>query len=490
MCIVALAAGGGTFNWLAGFKKEPPRQEDPGITKTYSVTVFEVEAVDLQRVITAFGVAAADREVTVAAEVAGQVVETSRLEVGLAVNGSRITKQRDGATRSQDGDLLVRIDPQTYQERVLQTRKLLAQDDVELEQLDQTHTNNQRLLKTEQANYQTSKTDYDNTVRLQQRGVGTDSGVRRAELELRRYEDAVTRLENELGLYDVRRKAISSRKDAHQSDLELASQELERTEVRPPFSGVLSEVYVEEGQYVRPGEPLVRLTDPQRVEIPLSLTLSDYLAIASLKDAGRQVRVELAENETADPRWFSDPLEDLRHAPEADQRTRTVKVYTEVDNRQQPVALLPGTFVHARIAGPVLSDAIVIPRDALIEGTVFIAVPEEAVSPEEERKPPQITDGAESDSVPPDSQQSLPDTSWFARVERRPVTVGRTLQSLVLIEDGLMPGDRVVTTNLDVIFEGARLKIDGDEGERGLNNELADLRSPQVRVLEDSANTP
>ena len=479
ICIAALLAGGGIFDWLAAFKKEPPRQDDPGIAKTYSVSVFQAEATNLQRVITAFGAAAADREVVVASEVSGLVVQVGRLEVGLPVRASSITNRRDGTTQSADGDLLVRVDPQTYQERVLQTRKLLAQDDIDLEQLDQTHANNQRLLKTELANVKTSTTEYENVLRLQQRGVGTETAVRRAELEMRRYEDAVNRLENELGLYEVRRKAISSRKDAHQSDLELASQDLKRTEVRPPFSGVLSEVFVEEGQYVRPGEPLVRLTDPRRVEIPLSLTLSDYLALAAQRDAGRQVRVELAENETAEPRWFSDPLEDLRHAPEADQRTRTVKVYTEVDNDQQTVPLLPGTFVHARIAGPVLTDAIVIPRDAVVEGSVFVAVPEADVN----RPEGEPTSTSDSQSTPLNG-------SWFARVERRPVATGRTLQSLVLIERGLDPGDWIVTTNLDVIFEGARLKIDSGEGERRLKDELAGLRSPQVRIVDALANTP
>jgi multidrug efflux pump subunit AcrA (membrane-fusion protein) len=221
----------------------------------------------------------------------------------------------------------------------------------------------------------------------------------------------------------------------------------------------------------------VRLTDPQRVEIPLSLTLSDYLAIAALRSAGRQVRVELAENETVEPRWFSDPLEDLRQAPEASERTRTVKIYTEVDNRQQEIALLPGTFVHARIAGPVFSSAIVIPRDALVEGAVFVAVPADIAS-----------EGTESDQVLQistlNSQPSTLNPSWFARVERRPVTAGRTLQSLVLIEDGLAPGEWIVTTNLDVIFDGARLKIDTGEGQRRLADELADLRTPQVRVVD------
>lgn len=285
VCLFVLMTGVGVFNWLASFKQEPPRQDDTGIIKTYSVTVFHVEPVTLQRVVTAFGTAVPDREVVVAAEVAGQVVEANQLKVGRSVEPSRIAKADDGTTAEAAGDLLVRIDPKTYEERVLQARKSLAQDDVELQRQAQEHANNQRLIETEKSNVKTAKTEYDNAVDLRRQGVGTESNVRKSELDLRRYQDAVIRLENELDLHDVRLAAIRARRDAHQSDLELAQLDLKRTQVMPPFAGVISEVRVEQGQYVKPGDPLIRLTDPLRVEIPLSLTLSDYLDIASVSAA-------------------------------------------------------------------------------------------------------------------------------------------------------------------------------------------------------------
>jgi RND family efflux transporter MFP subunit len=400
----------------------------------------------------------ADREVIVSAEVAGQVVEANRLDVGRAASPPRVTTSQEGTSSNTSGDLLVRIDPQTYEERVLQARKLLAQDVVELKQLAQENDNNLRLLETAEQNLETSTKDYDSALALRNRRVGTESAVRKAQLELRQYEDAVKRLKNDISLYNVRREGVETRRDSHQSDLALALLDLERTQVRPPFPGVISEVFVEQGQYVTPGEPLIRLTDPSRVEVPLSVTLSDFLDIAALRGAGRRVRVSLAENETSEARWFSDPLGDLRQAPEADERTRTVKVYTEVDNTRQELPLLPGTFVHARIPGPVVQDAIVIPRDALIDGTVFVAVP---------------------------VSESPEDSTWTARVERRSVTNGRTLQSLVSILDGLHAGEWIVTTNLDVIFDGAQLKIERGLGERSLRQELAQLRSPQVRIVDE-----
>ncbi|MCA9075373.1 MAG: efflux RND transporter periplasmic adaptor subunit [Planctomycetaceae bacterium] len=457
-----LFMGATTFEWLASFKTEPPRQEDASVFKTYSVTVFEAQPVDLQRVITAFGTARADHEILVSAEVSGQIIEANGLDVGHTVEAPNVTEDAEGRSVRSGGDLLVRVDPKTYQERVLQAKKLLAQDDVELTQLTQVNENNQRLLKTDQANLKTAKAEFEKARDLKTKGVGTDTAMRRAELEMRRYEDAVIRLENEIGLFDVRKQQITTRRDAHLSDLEIAQIDLTRTEVYPPFPGAISEVFVEQGQFVRQGDPLVRLTDPSRVEVPLSLQLSDYLEVGSLSDDDQQIRVALAENETAEPRWFSDPLNGVRQAPEADERTRTVKIYTEVNNAEQNTPLLPGTFVQARILGAVREDVIAVPRHAVVEGTLFIAIPQDAA----------------------DSTDNTSSTSLKATVERRPVEFGRTLQSLVVVESGLEPGDLVVTTNLDVIYDGAQLRINGNAGVRQLADELARLRTPQVRIVE------
>ncbi|MGE4000234.1 MAG: hypothetical protein AB7I48_08460, partial [Planctomycetaceae bacterium] len=133
-------------------------------------------------------------------------------------------------------------------------------------------------------------------------------------------------------------------------------------------------------------------------------------------------------------------------------------------NTEQDVPLLPGTFVHGRILGTVRHDVVAVPRDAVINGSVFIAVPE-------------IEDG-----LSPSSSSS---DVWSAHVERRAVKIGRTLQSLVMVESGLDPGDWVIMTNLDVIFEGAHLRIEKDAGVRDLADELARLRTPQVRIVDE-----
>ena len=428
----ALLAGLAAFVGLASLK-QPPAARDK-IVKTYNVEVFSVEPTDLREIISAFGTARADREVIVAAQVAGTIVEVHpRLKVGQAVRAHQESERLSG-------DLLVRIDPRTYAERVTQAERRIAEDEAELERVKQEQANNEVLLKQAEEDVQTYREEYDRIRGLAERGVATPNDVTKTRLELQRYEAALLQRKNEQELFPLRIEQLRRRQTTNQSELQVAQLDLNRTEVRPPFEGLLSEVMVEQGQYVRPGDPLLRLTHTGLVEVPVPLTLADYARlgkrVADARETGDAPVVALAENETADPRWKGRLV---RVAPEADERTRTIMGYVVVENGSQPVPLLPGTFVNARIEGPLLEDVTVVPRDAIVEGKLFVA-------------------------------------NGDGTAERREVNVVRTLQTLAIVSGGIKPGEQVILTNLDVIYDGAQVAV---QARRALRDEI---RKGGVRV--------
>jgi RND family efflux transporter MFP subunit len=211
--------------------------------------------------------------------------------------------------------------------------------------------------------------------------------------------------------------------DRLQTEKKLASIDVRRTEVRAPFSGVLTEVHVEKGQYVQPGTPLYRVTQIDAVEIAVPLHPLDFAKLAELVLAGEQPEVELAENEVASSRWTGRVV---RISPEADTSTRTIDVFVEVANKDVAVPLLPGSFVQARIEGPILNDVMVIPRAAIIgnaSGTTRVFV-------ERDGKAVEV-----------------------------PVEVSRRLEAQAFISSGLTPGDRVVMTNLDAVSNGSHIAV-------------------------------
>lgn len=432
LSVAALLVGFGAFVSLASLKQPPAAREK--IVKTYNVEVFSVEPSDLREIVSAFGTARADREVIVAAQVAGTLVEVHpRLKVGQTVRSA-------GESERIAGDLLARIDPRTYAERVTQAERRIAEDEAELDRLRQEQANNEVLLQQADEDVRTYREEYDRVRGLAERGVATPNDVTKARLELQRYESALLQRKNEQEVFPLRIEQLKRRQSTNRSELQVAQLDLDRTEVRAPFDGMISEVMVEQGQYVRPGDPLIRLTDPSIAEVPVPLALGDYAKVerqvARSRDAGDAPLVAFAENETSEPRWQGRLA---RIAPEADERTRTIMGYAIVENSKQPVPLLPGTFVNARIEGPLLDDVIVIPRDAIVEGRVFVA-------------------------------------NGDGTAEHRDVSVARTLQTLAVVSSGIEAGEQVILTNLDVLYGGARVDV---QGKRGLRDEI---RKSGVRV--------
>jgi multidrug efflux system membrane fusion protein len=445
------------FAFLASLKSKPPSRKQQ--TRVYQVDLYRIQAQPLQQIMTAFGTARSDHQVVLAAQVAGEIVSVHpQLRVGL-----RIPPQQSEAKPV----VLLKIDPQAFQQKVIQASRRLDEDQAELARHAQDAANTVVLLQKARADLAEYRKEYERVRGLKQKGVATDSDVTKATLELRRYDDQVISLENRKRLLPLDEQKLLTRREVHKSDLALAQLELEHATLEAPFSGVLGEVHVEQGQYVQPGEALVRLVDDSRIEIPVSLTASDYERVRALLESGAGPLVELATEETSAAAWSGRVA---RLAPEVNERTRTGLAFVIVENLKQPRPLVPGTFVHARISGEQLEQAIVIPRDAISvdeQGRQFVWV----VSGRSE--------------VIESAVEGEPATETRT-IERRILVDGQkskvtTLQTMALVEAGVLEDDElIVLTNLDVLSEGSVVRLPHSKDIRTLDTELAVQR---VRVL-------
>ncbi|MCH7990556.1 MAG: HlyD family efflux transporter periplasmic adaptor subunit [Planctomycetes bacterium] len=466
--------------------KQPPAEREP-IEKIYNVEVFDVEPANLQEIISGFGTARADREVTLAAEVAGSIESVHlHLKVGREVHPQRIRLDKNGRSETLPADVLLQIDPKTYQQRVEQSQKRIAEATAELRQLEQEKKNLTLESGKAKADVIEYRREFQRILQLQQDGVLVESDVTKSRLELQRYELLFTRAENRVKLLPFREKQINARIETYQTDLRMAELDLERTIVIPPFSGTLSEVTAEKGQYVRPGDPLVRITDKTFVEIAVPITLEDFAKIEPKlrqeeSNFVRKPLAALAENESDPPRWVGRVV---RASPIADELTRTVNIFIRVDNRSPPniteeistknrkpwSPLLPGSFVHARIDGPILEQILVVPRDAIVNGRVFVAVAMNKQMADDSGNRPDSFVGKDIQS----QQEEI------LLVEERAVTVKRTLHSFAVVSHGLKPGDRVILTNLDIIHPNAKIRVRS-------HRKLADELQPRkARIIQNS----
>jgi RND family efflux transporter MFP subunit len=414
---LVLALAGGVYGRLAALRQPAPeRTVEP---KAYNVEALRVEAIDYPEILTGFGTARAGREVVLSAEVVGQIIDIHpRLDVGIRVRGAEIGRDNEGRTDPRPGELLCQIDSDTYRRKFEQAEARLRTDETERGLIDQQEANTTRLLDKSRLDYRLNEEEYNRIEGLRKKNVTSESDLTKARLDLQRYRETVLGLENDLALYPNRREQLERRLDMHRADLELAKLELARTEVRPPFTGVLAEVMIERGQHVKVGDPLVKLVDLSHIDVAISLPLEESSKLTPLLLKGETPRVTLSENEQAPPRWTGNVV---RISPKADEATRTVKVYVEVDNSRQTAPLLPGTFVFAKIQGPVRVGVTLVPRDAMIRGGVLVA-----------------TDG---------------------RSFRRELKLGDRLRTVQEVKSGLVPGEEVILTNLDVLTDGARVNV-------------------------------
>lgn len=194
-----------------------------------------------------------------------------------------------------------------------------------------------------------------------------------------------------------------------EANLDAAKVNTARSVVSAPFTGILSQLGVEEGEVASPGSPVARLVNLDPVHITVSVSDRDV----GVLEPGMPAAVTV----DALGGVFEGTL--LRVDPAADLRTRTFLAEIEVANPEG--RLKPGMIAMAALSAEAAGDAIVLPQDWLVtsrEGVgVFLA--QEGVA------------------------------RWS------PVETGAVVHDQVEIRQGVAEGDAVVMV-------GHRLLVDGD----------------------------
>jgi len=155
---------------------------------------------------------------------------------------------------------------------------------------------------------------------------------------------------------EYRRDLVEARTglSAAKADEERARLNLERTEIRAPFAGVVSSLTLNQGERVTAGEIICDLVDNIDVEAEVGVLESDLRGL----EVGRPVLLAVpALAETLEAK-----IDVISPTIDPDSRTCQVLVrYKSEDGR-----LRPGMFVRASIAGQSFSDRLLVPREAIL----------------------------------------------------------------------------------------------------------------------------
>jgi RND family efflux transporter MFP subunit len=226
--------------------------------------------------------------------------------------------------------------------------------------------------------------------------------------------------------------AAQAKLDAEKADLKKALLNLERTEIKAPFDGRVSQENMDIGEYVTPGQDIATIYSTEAAEIIIPLEDRDLFWIhvpgftpGNGPGAPVTVRASIAGRQLS---WSGKVV---RAEGRLDERTRMINVVVRVERPYATKPPLPvGFFVTAGIMGRTLSDVAVVPRAALHQDNVIWVVEKDG------------------------------------RLRFRKVEVARIEGEKVFVSAGLNNGEVLVITPLKAVSDGMSVRVvaaDGDD---------------------------
>lgn len=152
---------------------------------------------------------------------------------------------------------------------------------------------------------------------------------------------------------EIRRNNAQSDLAAAQARSAQARQQLQRTEVRAPFDGIVSDKKVSPGDSAQIGKELLKVIDPT------SLRFEGFVSADSISSVKLGEKVSFRINGYGNDEFIGTVT---RVSPAANPTTRQVEVQVAFDGGRQPA--LSGLFAEGRIAGG--GDALTIPASSLV----------------------------------------------------------------------------------------------------------------------------
>jgi len=204
-------------------------------------------------------------------------------------------------------------------------------------------------------------------------------------------------------------------------DSEVAAQELaearfrlEKTFIRAPFGGHITNREIKLGQHVRPGDTLFTVSDFDPLTARIYLPEKDVYGLQE----GRDVRITLKANEAT---RFHGRIRQI--SPVVDTGTGTVKITVEAT--ATPPEVRPGAFVTLDIVRELHAQAVLVPREAVIR----------------------------------ELQDSYVFVARGGTAEKRPVSLGLEEGGRIEAVSGLSPGEQVIIAGQGGLRQGSPIKV-------------------------------
>ena len=365
--------------------------------------------------------AVTQKDVPIQIRAIGNVEALSTIAVRSQVEG---VLQRVAFTPGQEvkkGDLLFTIDPRPLQAQLSQAEANLLKAMAAVQQgrdivaKDLATANNDRVITKRDANL-------------------VEAGV----IPREQYDNDLAKLQSDEATVRADQSAVANlqaAQKAEQANVENARVQLSYTTIRAPIAGKTGNLIVTAGNLVRANDtsPMVTITQSAPIYVTFSVPERELMRIRQYSGANGFVVQVVVPGDEANPGMGKLSLVDNT----VDMATGTVRLKATYQNDDR--RLYPGQFVNIVLTLGTESQATVVPSQAVQTGQdkSFVYV-------------------VKSDMT----------------VEVRTVKAGTTAENMTVIEDGLKPGEQVVTDGQLRLVPGAKVQVKGQgSGQGGQGNQ-------------------
>lgn len=417
---------------FAASQRERPEKR-PVEERVYPVQTASVQRLSVIPKAIGYGFAEPRRVWSAVAQIPGKLTFLADLREGAFV---------------REGTHLATIDPTDYELNVRQSKARIESIEAQLQTLETDLENTRALLKIEEESKDLAEKELERFDSLRNDQAVSESEYEAKKNALLASNRVVTDLNNQIRRLEAQRNELESQRKLEQVLLESAEADLSRTTIHAPYDGYLADLPVEEQQFVAAGVAILMLDEASVLEIDSQFSKSAFERLRPSHSQNPEVAKIIVNGfvgrNEMNQQWAGSFH---RYSPSYDRQTGMLGAIIRVTNPPESgQPLRKGVYTRVEAWGEPISNAMVIPRAAISENTVYTV---------------------ENDN----------------RLASRNVQVLFTQDDFAVIRDGLSPDDRVVTSQLPYVIDGMKLDPADDVA---LNERIARQAEDKGQPVEET----